>query len=46
MEVYSCYEKIENVYVETSRNVAYYNGTLRYNGTAKYNALYRKEEVE
>lgn len=46
MEVYSCYEKIENVYVETSRNVVYYNGTLRYNGTAKYNALYRKEEVE
>lgn len=46
IEVRGRQEKIENVYVETRRNVIYYNGTLRYNGTAKYNALYRKEEVE
>ncbi len=39
-------EKIDNVYIETCRNVAYFDGTLRYDGTAKYDALYKKEEVD
>lgn len=39
-------ETIDNVYVETCRNVAYFDDTLTYDGTAKYDALYRKEEVE
>lgn len=39
-------EKIDNIYIETCRNAAYFDGTLRYDGTAKYDALYRKEEVE
>lgn len=39
-------EMIDNVYVETCRNVAYFDDTLNYDGTAKYDALYRKEEVE
>lgn len=39
-------EKIDNIYIETCRNVAYFDGTLHYDGTAKYDALYRKEEVE
>lgn len=34
------------LYVETQRNVVYYDGTLRYDGSAKYDALYRKEKVE
>jgi len=46
MEVAFPREKIDNISVETSRHVAYYDGTLRYDGTAKYDALYRKEEVE
>lgn len=39
-------ETIDNVYVETCRNVAYFDDALTYDGTAKYDALYRKEEVE
>lgn len=39
-------ETIDNVYIETCRNVAYFDDTLTYDGTAKYDALYRKEEVE
>lgn len=39
-------EKIDNVYVETCRNVAFFDGTLKYDGTAKYDALYKKEEIE
>lgn len=46
MEVLSAQEKISNVYIETCRNVAYFDGTLRFDGTAKYDALYKKEEIE
>lgn len=39
-------ETIDNVYVETCRNVAYFDDMLTYDGAARYDALYRKEEVE
>lgn len=44
--VVSAQEKIGNFYVETCRNVAYFDGTLRFDGTAKYDALYQKEELK
>lgn len=39
-------ERIDNVAVETCRNVQYYNGKRRYDGSTRYNALLRKEVVE
>lgn len=46
MDIFFPKERIDNIYVETYRNVKYYDGTLRYDGTAKYDALYRKEDIK
>lgn len=46
MEIFFPDEKIDNAYVETHRNVKYYDGTLRYDGTARYDAFYRKDDIE
>ncbi len=46
MDVRFPLETIDNVYVETCRNVAFFDDALTYDGTAKYDALYRKEEVK
>ncbi len=46
MQINSPCGQIGNMQIITSRNVAYYDGTLRYDGTAKYDALYKEERVE
>lgn len=39
-------ERIDNLAVETCRNVQYYNGKKIYDGTTKYNAMIRKDVIE
>lgn len=46
MDINSPCGQIGNMQIITSRNVAYYDGTLRYDGTARYDALYEEERVE
>lgn len=46
MSINSPCGQIGNMQLITSRNVAYYDGTLRYDGTARYDALYKEERVE
>jgi len=38
--------EIDNLTVETRRNVQYYSGKKRYDGTTKYNAMIRKDVIE